>query len=289
MAFSPSPVKSRTYFEGQRIPMTRHERENLYADKPTKYSAFSPRPIHKLTEKKPPKSWTSIAMNHKLRTSVPESTSVQTSEPYKLWLHAGQRDAPFPPRWDPQYDSNVWRNFGMSRGVKFDTSGKDITELIASMYPIQVPAHSEVGDNNYAKYLAEVPLIHDGKRRNIAISKSELNLQEFQKLKVRSEVRVPPVTEQGEIRPPSKFKRYEHRFVPTPETTTEHLRQMTQTERDIERNVLGTRQKLHYPRIWKLTFKTNNPEYGKVKHEIDERKRGLKIKKPQIILPQPMR
>ncbi|XP_002740637.1 testis-expressed protein 52-like [Saccoglossus kowalevskii] len=289
MAGNYSPLAGRSYYESSSRKLSREERENLYQDKDVKFTAFSPRPIQKLTQKRMPKTLASIKMHHKLRTSIPDSTHLDASEPYQAWIEAGQRGPPFPPRWDADYDSNTWRNFRLTKDIKLDPSGKNITELIASMYPINVPPHSELGENNYAKFLREVPMIRDKKKCTIAISKSELNLEEFQKLRIRSEVRVPPLDDQGKIRPPTKFKKYEHRYLTTPETTTVQLRHMTQTERDIERNILGTRQKLHYPRIWKLSYHQNNPEYDKVKKELEERRHGTKKQKSQIIFYQPVR
>ncbi|XP_071809346.1 testis-expressed protein 52-like [Asterias amurensis] len=267
-----STLNWRGYFDEDSPPLTVKERDTLYGDKFQSWTAFHPRQEQTLTKKRPPRSRTNIAINHKLRTYVPESVKPKPTDPFRLWIEGGRKYPPFPPRWDPQYNSNVWRNFSSRAGYRVDSQGSSVPELVADMYPVKIPPHSEMKDNTFVKFLSEVPMIKDQKRRDLAISRSVRELKDFKQLKLRSEMRVPPITDSGAIAPPRGFKKYEHsRSLSTPETTmTQSLRQMTELERDSQRSVLGT-HRAKGTRLWKLTFKANHPDYERMKLEQEEK------------------
>ena len=266
------------YFE-EAPPMTRDERENLYGDRHAFITAFAPRPAHKLATKRRPHSLTDIEINHKLRTFVPESIKPKPSDPFKLWVESGRRRPPFPPKWDPEYNSNVWKNFSSVKGFQTSPRGHSVPELIADMYPVKIPGHSRMHEHTFSKFLSEVPIIKDQKRRTLAIARSQRELQDFKQLQLRSEMRVPPMSEEGDILPPSGFKKYKPRNfrLDRPEqTTSQSLRLMSELERDCERSLLGT-HRTSPTRLWKLSYKDNHPEYEKVVAERqDQRKRGQK-------------
>lgn len=280
-----------TYFDDSpRAPMTIEERENLHHEKPVSITAFQSRNVQKLATKRRPKSLSSIEINHKLRTYVPESIQTKPSDPFRLWVEAGRRAPPFPPRWEPDYNSNVWKNFSGVRGFTASRSAgttrshnTQVPELIADMYPVKIPSHSVMGERTFSKFLSEVPLIKDSKKRQRAIDRSQRELEEFKQLKLRSEMRVPPMTSRGEILPPAGFKKYIHarpvRMDSPEQTTSQSLRLMTELERDCERNVLGTHRSSPV-RLWKLSFKDNHPDYDTVEAEkLELRRPGVVIKK----------
>lgn len=251
--------------------MTVRERDSLYDEKAQSWSAFHPRQVQKLAVKRPPRSRTNIEINHRLRTFVQDCVVPTPSDPFRLWIESGRKCAPFPPRWDAEYNSNVWRNFSSRVGYRVDSQGRSVSELVADMYPIKIPPHSEMSENTFVKFLSEVPMIKDQKRRNLAISRSVRELKDFKELKLRSEMRVPPVTDRGDIIPPRGFKKYEPRNFSTPESTaTQSLRQMTELERDSQRSVLGT-HRTSGTRLWKLTFRKNHPDYEKMKADQNEK------------------
>ncbi|XP_022106409.1 uncharacterized protein ENSP00000372125 homolog [Acanthaster planci] len=255
----------RGYFEEDTAPLTARERDRLYNDRPQSWTAFNPRQVQKLTQKHPARSNSKIEISHRMRTYVPDCVIPKPTDPFRLWIESGRKGAPFPPRWDPEYNSNVWRNFSSRVGYRVDSQGRNISELVADMYPIKIPPHSEMSDNTFVKFLSEVPMIKDQKRRDLAVCRSVRELKDFKELKLRSEMRVPPITERGDIVPPKGFKKYEHRRLTTPESThTQSLRQMTELERDSQRSVLGTHRTVG-TRLWKLTFKENHPDYEKMK------------------------
>ncbi|XP_038064767.1 testis-expressed protein 52-like [Patiria miniata] len=268
------------YFEEETSPLTVRERDRLYDDRPQSMTAFHSRPVQKLTDKRPPRSRSKIEISHRMRTFVPDCVTPKPNDPFRLWIESGRKCAPFPPRWDPDYNSNVWRNFSSRVGYRVDSHDRSISELVADMYPMKIPPHSEMNDNTFVKFLSEVPMIKDRKRRDLAISRSVRELKDFKELKLRSEMRVPPITERGDIAPPKGFKKYEHRRLASPESTaTQSLRQMTELERDSQRGVLGT-HRTGGTRLWKLTFRENHPDYDQM--QADQREKRLQPPKSPI-------
>ena len=176
-------------------PLT--ERENLIPDNNVKKTGFTVRPIEKLAITKPSRTMTNIECNHFLRTQSRGSTPSQKTLEFALWQEAGKHDPAFPQRPDKQYNSNVWRNFRKSYGFHTSAEGQKMSEMIATMYPLNVPAASRIGDYTYAKFLKETPLIKDERRRQIAINRTSRDLQEFRRLRLRADVRDPPIDENG--------------------------------------------------------------------------------------------
>ncbi|XP_033099198.1 testis-expressed protein 52-like [Anneissia japonica] len=270
-----------SYFEDEQEKMTIEERDRLQSDRTYKQSAFCPRPLGKLTTKRLPRTLSNIHVNHKVRSYVDESTNVNPTNAFRLWIESGRREPPFPRRWDPAFDSNVWRNFRTNTKeiVKLDTSGKTVPSLIADMYPMKIPPHSSMGSNTLGKFLSEVPIIENDRLRTMAVARSEKDMKEFKKLKLRSEMRVPPMDEYGYILPPNEFRLYERpkleRVDPNPTPTNSvNLRQMTELERDSQRGVTGT-VRTSPTRLWKLSFKDNNPQYKEVMREKLEKSQSM--------------
>ena len=175
------------------------ERENLISSAPAKRTGFTPRPLEKLTRTHLPRSNTNIECSHFLRTSGDEATHGNKSLPYLLWLEAGKHNPPVPQRPDTQYNANIWRNFRKSYGFYTKSDGQKINEMIANMYPMNIPAPSNVGDYTYAKFLRETPLIQDEKRRSYAIDRTARDIEEFKRLRLRADMRNPPMDKSGEM------------------------------------------------------------------------------------------
>ena len=173
------------------------EREFLLSDGTTRKSGFTPRPVQKLATKKLPRSMVNIECNHILRTKREESTHGHPPVALQLWVEAGKHSPPFPERPDPQYNSNVWRNFRQQYGFHTTTDGQKMGEMIASMYPLNVPSPSKQGKYTYARFLADTSLIKDSKQKNVIIKQTVQDLAEMNKNKVRSEARNPPIDQAG--------------------------------------------------------------------------------------------
>ena len=176
---------------------TLEERQTLMSDVLVHRSGFSPRPIQKLATRRLPRSSLNIECNHFLRSSTLESAHGHPSLPYQLWLEAGKHAAPYPEKADDQYNSNIWRNFRQAYGVVTTTDNMKINDMIATMYPLNIPAPSKVGNYTYAKFIRETPLIKDQRMKKRALQKSEQNLIEFHQLRLKSDSRNPPLDESG--------------------------------------------------------------------------------------------
>ncbi|KAJ8024245.1 Testis-expressed protein 52 [Holothuria leucospilota] len=262
----------RNYFDDNSVPLTAHEREYLDGTCRVYRTAFRPRPQQRLSARKLPHSASDMAISHRMRTYISESVKPKPSAPLRLWIELGRREPPFPPKWDENYNSNVWRNFSHGEGYRISTPGKRINETVAISYPLKIPPQSEMNQNTMSKYLSESKqVIKDSKKKEIALAKSKRQLKEFKLLKLRSQMRVPPMDSAGNILPPENMKHYDHPEVKLPETQTVSLRLMEEHERDIERHMLGTHRSSP-TRLWKLSFKDNNPEFVKVQKELSERR-----------------
>ena len=175
------------------------ERETLINEPRIKRTGFTPRHVERYATKKLPRSTTNIECAHFLRSNTKDSTHGHKSMEYTLWREAGKHHPPFPSRPDKQYNSNVWRNFRKSYGFHMNSDGQKVSEIIASMYPLNIPPPSRVGDYTYAKFLRETPLIKTERRRQIAINRTAQDIEEFKRLRLRADMRNPPLDESGTI------------------------------------------------------------------------------------------
>ena len=173
------------------------EREFLLQDVTCKKSGFTPRPMQKLATKKLPRSMVNIECNHMLRTTREESTHGHPPLALQLWIEAGKHSLPFPERPDSQYNSNVWRNFRQQYGFHTTTEGQEIGEMIASMYPLNIPSPSKQGKYNYPRFLADTSVVKDSKMKNVLINQTTKDLAEMRRNKIRSEARNPPIDQSG--------------------------------------------------------------------------------------------
>ncbi|PIK55031.1 hypothetical protein BSL78_08079 [Apostichopus japonicus] len=257
----------RSYYDDNSVPMTAHERDYLDGSNQPYHTAFRPRPQQSRSSRKLPHSASDMDISHRMRTFVPESVKPQPSSPFRLWIELGCRVPPFPPKWDEGYNSNVWRNFSHGEGYRINSPGRRMNETIAISYPLQIPPPSEMTNSTLSKYLSESKkVIKDRKRKEIAVAKSQRELKEFKLLKLRSQMRVPAMDSDGNILPPQSMKRYDHPEVKLPDTQTVSYRLKEEHERDIERHMLGT-HRTSPARLWKLSFKDNNPEFINVQKE----------------------
>ncbi|XP_076450283.1 testis-expressed protein 52-like [Babylonia areolata] len=263
---------------------TLEERENLMEDVSPHRSGFTPRPLQQLAIQKRPREMIDIECQHFLRSSTDTFTHQHPSVPFQLWLEAGKYDAPFPERPDPSYNSNIWRNFRRHYGFQTSADGRKMSDVIAAMYPLNIPTASKVGDNTFERYIRDTALFRDKKKRAVAIKQTRADLEEFKKLKNRTEARHPPLDKSGNILPPENYKHYAHRFVPvdSPPPTPPPPGQKT--------DMFGRRYvPRSQPHLWKLSYKLNHPEYVKLQEEIAKRRKLIEERqKRKRILPSPV-
>lgn len=148
----------------------------------------------------------------------PPSTAQQ-----RLWLDITHLDTSQLQQIDNNYNSNMWKNFKFVRpkhSANFGTRNSlPSTEgMIADMYPLSVPKPSRIGKNTYHKFLHEIKL-PEPKQKIIGWQQQGRQELQSRSLKVQSECRAPPTDWEGNILPPSNFKRYQRpeSILPPPE------------------------------------------------------------------------
>ncbi|XP_064634801.1 testis-expressed protein 52-like [Lineus longissimus] len=263
---------------------TLYERETLMRDVRPKYTGFTPRPVERLATRRRPHTMLDIECRHVLRSEQTQSAHLYKPMEYMLWLEAAKHTAPTPERPDPDYNSNVWRNFRKSYGFSKSADDRTVTEMIATMYPLNIPKPSIVGDHTFDKYVNESKLFDDDKKKKLAIQRSKTDIEEFRRLRLRTEARNPPMDEDGNILPPKNFKKYIHRFIP-PDNEEPPLEEIPS---DLKPDMFGNFRKVKTkPILWKLGYNLNNPEFMQVQDEIQKRRAQprqfppvLAVKKP---------
>lgn len=249
------------------IMPTIEERETLMREKNPKYTGFTPRPTEKLASRRKPKSMLDIECSHYLRTDNEQFVHGHPHMGYKLWLEAGKHAPPFPLNSDSNFNSNVWRNFRKEYGFHNTAEGRKIGDIIATMYPLNIPAPSRVGAHTFDKYLRESKVFRNEKFEALAINRTRADVKDFKRLRVKSDARNPPLDELGNILPPENFKKYEHRFVPPPPAPP--------TPPPANQKIDSLGQKYvprSEPLLWKLSYKLNHPSYDKVNEGIKKRR-----------------
>ena len=82
--------------EEQEPPPTLAQREKLNPEPPEKGTGFTPRPVERLATKKLPRNMLHVELNHRLRSTMEQSTHGHPSVMYQLWLEAGKHAPPYP-------------------------------------------------------------------------------------------------------------------------------------------------------------------------------------------------
>ena len=72
-----------------------------------------------------------------------------------------------------------------------------MTDVIAAMYPLNIPPASKVGAQTFEKYIQETSLFKDEKNKALAIKQTRSDMEEFRRLKYKTEARNPPLDQSG--------------------------------------------------------------------------------------------
>ncbi|KAL8561693.1 hypothetical protein ACOMHN_054990 [Nucella lapillus] len=263
---------------------TLEERENLMEDSSPHRSGFTPRPMQQLAVQKRPREMLDIECQHFLRSSSDTYTHQHPSVPFQLWLEAGKYEAPFPERPDPSYNSNIWRNFRRHYGFSAAADDRKIPEVIAAMYPLNIPSASKIGNNSFERYVCDTSLFTNQKKQNWAVKQARTDSEEFKRLKHKTEARNPPLDQTGNILPPDNYKHYDHRFVPVESPPPIPPPPGQRTDMFGRRYVPRSQ-----PHLWKLSYKLNHPEYLQLQEEITKRQKVIEERQKQKrILPSPV-
>ena len=178
--------------------------------------AFSPR--SRTTFGLPPKKEPSSAFAFDLNSFVRQAPYDERDKPvntaqYSLWRDITRHDISNLQQIDDQYNSNMWKNFKFVRSKHSARNGQRNStqaseDMIAVIYPLTLPNPSKIGENSYDKFLKETKWppkkqkILDGQQQGMR-QKSQSRI-----LKVQSECRAPPTDWEGNILPPTNYKRY---------------------------------------------------------------------------------
>ena len=192
----------------------------LYKQKNVNFPGFGNNPLNVLTTSKQLPNILKIETRQLTREAKQTTKSYRDLKPlieYQLWLEAGKLDkANFKSHSSNEnanicFQSNVWRNFKQSCGLKSATTGSTsgtITESIASLYPMNIPVPSQLGSNTLAKYYRDNNL-SSVKNNESLIKKLDKEAALMKYLRLKSELRNPPMDMNGRILPPANYNNYQ--------------------------------------------------------------------------------
>ncbi|XP_039267548.2 testis-expressed protein 52-like isoform X2 [Styela clava] len=258
-------------------PVSLKERERLFDDPRVHFTAFSPRPESSLAVQKPPPMTDSkIQLRHKVRTPVEDTTIIYPLPTYQTWVDASDLE-PIPvTKPDPEYNSNIWRNFSKDHGFSCNANGRATSALVASMYPVPIPPPSRMGNFSYGRFIQYGDIMKSKEAKAKKIETTERELNEMKRLKVMTTARVPPIDNRGRIIAPMTLRRLQsqgrikHRPLttdPVPEDRRTGLLfdpQVSGPASVVSRTSTVIRQK---GLLWKFSYKMNNPAYDKILNE----------------------
>lgn len=245
-----------------------YEREFLLKEAELKSPGFSERQTNRFATAKAPKTILNIEANHISRTSIRNHPHpIVPLLEYQLWLEAGKMKQNYrSEKNDPSVDfnSNIWRNFRSSCG--FDTSKKgNVSESISLLYPVNIPPASKVGDYTLSSYFKQNKRKYFKKDKTfeLALAKVERDDALGKFLRLKSDVRNPPIDVNGNILPPSNFKKYPSIEFPKNFEISEQSG-MKSTNFGFEST---TRQSINENKPFtpsKISYRETHPDYEKV-------------------------
>lgn len=267
-----------------------YEREFLSKDKAVPLMGFKEKPINRLVSSKPIPNILNIESNHLKRNFKHDARDVVPLLEYQLWLEAGKMDKANyrSATADPavSFDSNMWRNFRNSVGVfSAKKRSSTVSEAISEMYPLNIPAPSQVGRNTLAKYYENNRrgLFKTEKQYDLAVKRADKEASVMKYLRLRSEMRNPPLDWDGQILPPKNFVKYppasqSHLFdsvlddgVQYPHLTTSRMsdserhRTVHRVDLKLASNAVAfNKPPVNRPKPSKLIFRKTHPNFDQV-------------------------
>ncbi|XP_038623747.1 testis-expressed protein 52 [Tachyglossus aculeatus] len=177
------------------------QREFLYPKLHLGLPGFSPRPYHQLVLRGPPCTSIKSQVRHCLRRPWQEEPGGPTKG-NATWLE-GRRLAPVSParpNWPHDGNRPHWLRGGA--GSCGGVSGAGMPPTRAAM-----PPPSQLAPHTYLQFIATRPLFLDPKRKEQVVTQMLRELQEAEKLKLKTAGRVPPLDPKGRIQQPGYYKR----------------------------------------------------------------------------------
>ncbi len=107
------------------------------------------------------------------------------------------------------FNSNLWRNFRNASGLMTTRKGT-VSEAVSTLYPINIPSPSQIGMNTLSSFYQENKrnMFKTDKTYKLAVARSENEATIMKYLRLKSEMRNPPLDYNGNILPPKNFKIY---------------------------------------------------------------------------------
>lgn len=260
-----------------------NKREFLLKSPSHPLTGFTEKPINRLVNSKQTPTILNIETNHIKRDLKKGIRDIVPLLEYQLWLEAGKMDkASFKSeRGDENvsFNANIWRNFRNSAGL-FSDRKSGVSESVASLYPINIPVPSQVGSNTLTKYYEQNRNIFKSEEAYKAtMEKAEKEAAIMKYLRLKSEMRNPPLDYNGNILPPKNFKKYPP---PTKSKTLEsiesdsviypHLTELPTPKRTRNDSLFlneqikidSTKIKMRRFMPTKIVYRTNHPDFNKV-------------------------
>ena len=188
-----------------------------YLAKPSMPSAsapgFSCRAVNRLTFEKPSINALTIETNRLKRDMRRDIKQITPLLEYQLWLEAGKLDKLNlkADQADPNvsFNSNMWRNFRASSGLA-EEKRNNVSDAISTLYPINIPMPSQIGNHTLSSFYGQnrYNLFSNDKAFNLAVARVENEATFMKFLRLKSELRNPPLDYDGSILPPKNFKTY---------------------------------------------------------------------------------
>ncbi|ERE67069.1 hypothetical protein H671_8g18974 [Cricetulus griseus] len=175
---------------------TWNQREFFLPQKTTELPGFTKQTYHKLALMRPPPTQIKSKVRHQVL--CPWENAARHTWGFHTWLDVGRLPATFPTRPDIPYDSNVWRlltHFNPHRLPDAQSA---------------IPPPSWMGPNSFLTFIKSTPIFMDSDRKKQVIMRTVKELKEVERLKLRSELRAPPLDVHGNILPPPNFKKSQY-------------------------------------------------------------------------------
>ncbi len=183
--------------------------QNVFSNSP----GFIQHPINRLALQRPSATSLTLETNRIKRDISRDTKKITPLLEYQLWLEAGKLDKLNikNEKADPEviFNSNLWRNFRSSSGL-IDTNKKILSETVSALYPINIPSPSQVGSHTLSNFYEQnrYNMFKDDKTYNLAIARVENEATFMKFLRLKSELRNPPLDYDGSIIPPKNFRSY---------------------------------------------------------------------------------
>lgn len=188
------------------------EKEYLISTPRISLTGFTEKPINRLASTKFQPNILTIETNHVKRNLKKNIKDINPLLEYQLWLEAGKMDKTIIKSINSSeglsFNSNIWRNYRSSAGL-YEENKNGLRESIACLYPLNIPPPSQIGPNTLQRYFEQNKSLfrsEEGFKQAMEKVDKEATLMKY--LRLKSEVRNPPLDFDGNILPPKNFKKY---------------------------------------------------------------------------------